>query len=918
MSPRIPEQDRQTVKSAADLDSLATALAADGDGPAKKPIAGFWIALFAFVGVASSIAIFAVLTVQFWRDSDTVQAAQARTYREALQQSLSNTEILLHAVRATFHGAKPASQEDFASLATDIRRYFPGLQVISWLPRIKVRDIPAAERAAAAEGITGFRIRNSDGSAPADSQSPDDDVFPIYYRITRVGFRDNGTPPIGVNVTSAPERRRVLERACASGDMVAAVFPTMLSMTAGFGYLLLYLAVYDANLATTYPYLACSRLMGYVGAILRLDVLMATSFRALAPVAADVYLLDVAAPPGRQQVGVAPAPRDHGVFTPLSVVPVAAPGVRTEWLELGGREFTLAFVSLPRPWTEQSSPTAWLMLVSGLMLTTILTVFFARQRWTNSLLTAEVSRRQTVEQRLRASEYRFRMALRDSNVAVFSQDREFRYTWVYNPRIGIDARDMIGKRHQELFPVESNHEIDAVKRSVIETGSGTRREVELTVDGQRHFSDLRIEPLRDRNGTITGIICVAIDVTEARRMKEELSGALIAAEHANAAKSRFLAAASHDLRQPFQAMQLYHELLSMRVTDPRHQDLCRHLGESIRTGRELLTALLDVSVLNAGTITPKVTAFPLQPSLNGLIAKFREQAASLGIVLRLVETRAVVRSDRVLLERMLRNLVTNAVRYTPQGHILVGCRRRGNGLEIQVCDTGVGIAANQHELVFEDFFQVGNPERHPAQGLGLGLGIVARTARLLEHRLAMRSTPGRGSMFSITVPVAVAETAPALFQPPDTAAMTTQRVLVIEDDERQRYALRLLLEESGHAVIDAASSDEARNRVAAWAAVPTLIISDLRLPGLSDGIATIAEIRRLVGREIPAVLVTGDTDRERLRQAAAAGLAILHKPFNRITLFEALSTLVTAPPGPWPLWRTTEPGPESREGSQCP
>jgi CheY-like chemotaxis protein len=173
-------------------------------------------------------------------------------------------------------------------------------------------------------------------------------------------------------------------------------------------------------------------------------------------------------------------------------------------------------------------------------------------------------------------------------------------------------------------------------------------------------------------------------------------------------------------------------------------------------------------------------------------------------------------------------------------------------------------------------------------------------------------------MFSITVPVAVAETAPALFQPPDTAAMTTQRVLVIEDDERQRYALRLLLEESGHAVIDAASSDEARNRVAAWAAVPTLIISDLRLPGLSDGIATIAEIRRLVGREIPAVLVTGDTDRERLRQAAAAGLAILHKPFNRITLFEALSTLVTAPPGPWPLWRTTEPGPESREGSQCP
>lgn len=894
------EHEGQSVNNVADLESLATALAVDDDHAIKKPVARCWIVLFFLIGAASAISVFAVLTVQYWRDNDALQAAQTRNYRDALQQSLSNMEILEHTIRSTLHGAAPVSKKEFSAITFDIKRFFPGVQLVSWIPRIKVRDIPAAEQAAAADGLTGFRITNSDGTIPAATLRPDDDIFPIYYRITDLGFHDFEMPPVGLNVASAPGRRHVLDRACADGDVQAGVFPTTLSLTPGLGSLFLYLAVYDADLTTTSPYQACSRLIGYVGAALRLDVLISTSFRSLPPIAANITLVDVAATPERQTVGSYPAARSPAAVTPWSLLPVWSPDLRSEWLELGGREFALVFAPLPRPWTELSSPIAWLMLVSGLILTTALTAFFVKQRWTTGHLTAEVRRRRQAEQTLRASEYRFRMALRDSNVAVFSQDRDLRYTWVYNPHIGIDAKDMIGKHHKDLFPVDLNHEMEAAKQSVIDTGVGLRRELQLFIGDRRYVRDLRIEPLRDRSGAVTGIICVSIDVTEARRLEEKLSQALTQAECANAAKSRFLAAASHDLRQPLQAMQLYQELLSLRLTDPRHQELCQHMGESIRTGQELLSAMLDVSVLSAGTITPKITSFPLQPSLIRLMAEFQEQAANHNIALLLVETKAVAKTDRVLLERILRNLLTNAIRYTPEGCIMVGCRRRRTGIEIQVYDTGVGIAEDKHALIFEDFYQVGNPERNQAHGLGLGLGIVARTARLLGHRLAMRSVPGRGSMFSITVPAATgAETEPdakitAARSASDrrtTGPLPAQRILVIEDDGNQRQALRLLLEHAGHTVLDAASPLHACEQVAAGE-VPTLIISDLRLPGPSDGIATITELRRQIGRRIPALLVTADTDRERLHEAAATGLTILHKPFNHAILLDALSTIL--------------------------
>ena len=894
MSLRPLQQDFPPVEDAADLEALVEALPASEAPPRKKPIHGFWVFACALFGVTASLVAFTLLSIQARQNQQAVWEAQTLNYRDALQQSLTSAQILLYSLRGNHSGAGTISRAAFDSLATELKRFFPSLYVVAWVPRIKVRDIAATERAAVASGQPDFKIRNIDGS-PAGAGLPGDaDIFPIFFAARGSGNFDRHRSMAGSNVLSMPGRKELLQRACASGDALAANWPTLMDQGSGLGFLILYLAVYDADLAELFPYQTCPKLAGYFSALMRLDVLMVTAFRTLVPIDADVYLAEPDAPQGRRVIGFYGNAHHEPGFQPLRFDEVSRQAAASHWMEIGGLELNLMFVPQPRHWTSYGSDAGWAVLVFGLALTLAATGFLAKQRSATHRLMAEVDRRFKLEQVLRASEYRFRLALRDSNVAVFSQDRELRYTWIFNPNlVGLEPKDIVGKRQSELFPDSDNHEMEALKRGVIASGFSARSEVPVVVGGRTYFRDMRIDPLHDRTGAITGIICVSIDITQAKRLKEELSRSVALAERAVAAKSRFLAAASHDLRQPFQAMLLFHELLRGRLAEPLHLELCDRLGDSIRAGQELLTALLDISTLDAGIVTPKISRFPLQTSLEGLVAEFREQGALIGLTLRLVPTSAVVRSDRVLLDRILRNLLTNALRYGGRGRILIGCRRRGKRVEIQVWDTGIGIPPDQIDLIFEDFYQVGNPERRLAQGLGLGLGIVARTANLLGHAISVRSQPGRGSVFSVRVATAAeGEAEAAEARPAEPESLPPQRILIIEDDDMQREALRMLLEESGHAVTAATNPDEAAGQMATLPEKPTLIISDLRLPGPLSGVEAISLLRALIGSPVPAILVTGDTDEQQLRHAASAGAAILHKPFNHAALTQVLRALL--------------------------
>jgi signal transduction histidine kinase/CheY-like chemotaxis protein len=367
------------------------------------------------------------------------------------------------------------------------------------------------------------------------------------------------------------------------------------------------------------------------------------------------------------------------------------------------------------------------------------------------------------------------------------------------------------------------------------------------------------------------------------------------AEQANVAKSRFLAAASHDLRQPVHALGLFLGALRRRSMDDEARRMVEHLDGSVEALDGLFAALLDISRLDAGIVQSHRQAFAIQPMLDRVCEDHAAEAQAKGLRLLQHRSAAVVHSDPVLVERIVRNIVSNAVRYTDQGGVLVGCRR-GARLSIEVWDTGRGISPEQQLRVFEEFYQVGNPERDRAKGLGLGLAIVKRLSALLDCPLTLASEPGRGSVFKLSVPLydgsGVEEGTSSDAAP---LAPSPGLILVIDDELAIQDAMRSLLTDWGHEVITAGSCEEMLARVADRQTRPDLIICDYRLRGAENGIEVIERLQSEYNHDIPAMLVTGDTGPERLHEAQRSGYLLLHKPVPRGKLRAAIGNLMSDP-----------------------
>ncbi|MCR6632006.1 MAG: ATP-binding protein [Magnetospirillum sp.] len=383
------------------------------------------------------------------------------------------------------------------------------------------------------------------------------------------------------------------------------------------------------------------------------------------------------------------------------------------------------------------------------------------------------------------------------------------------------------------------------------------------------------------------------EINERKSVETHLREARAEAEQANLAKSRFLAAASHDLRQPLQSMFLFSASLHHHVLDKKGVESLTRIERGLDILKGLLDSLLDLSRLDVSAMEPNLVMFPLRPMLEETVAAYGRVAASKGIELKCGElAHCVVRSDQMMLGRMVRNLLENALRYTEHGRILVSCHTGGGMARIDIADTGIGIPTNQLERIFEEFHQVGNPERDKAQGLGLGLAIVQRLSRILDHPVAVRSQMGAGSTFSITLPVAadvaVEATATAKWEVADTGA--GRRVAVIDDDPMVLLALTGILEQWGYGVTMAGSRDEALRRLRPDAA-PHLIVADYRLRDGRIGTEVIRSIRAACGAEIPSIVLTGETGHECVSEAESVGALVLHKPVTPHDLAFALKRL---------------------------
>ena len=380
----------------------------------------------------------------------------------------------------------------------------------------------------------------------------------------------------------------------------------------------------------------------------------------------------------------------------------------------------------------------------------------------NEALLADLAAHRRAEAALRASEARFHALAKASPVGIFRTEPEGRCVYVneqWCTLSGQPADQAMGAGWRAAIHPDDRPALDAEWARALERSRPFHQEFRLRrPDGAEAWVFGQAVPERDRNGRLVGFVGTITDISESRSIKEaleraraEAETARAQAEGANLAKSRFLAAASHDLRQPFQAMRLFQHLLMERLADPELRKIATKMDEAMAAGEELLKALLDVSTLEAGTVQPRLATVALGDMLRRLADEFEPQAAAKGLGFRVVPCAAATRSDPVLLERMVRNLLSNALRYTERGRILLGCRRQGDALWIEVWDTGVGIAADKLGVIFEDFVQLCNPERDRTRGLGLGLSVVERTARLLGHDVSVRSQPGRGSVFALRV-----------------------------------------------------------------------------------------------------------------------------------------------------------------------
>ena len=392
----------------------------------------------------------------------------------------------------------------------------------------------------------------------------------------------------------------------------------------------------------------------------------------------------------------------------------------------------------------------------------------------------------------------------------------------------------------------------------------------------------------DSSGLPMRIRGLTTDITQRKRFEEEISRAQKQAERADRTKSIFLAAASHDLRQPLQTLRLLHGALEQQHPDGEGQKIIAGIGHSIDTMSSMLSSLLDINRLETGHLRPSKSDFAVNEIFNSAAADLLRPLEEKGLQWRVVPSDLVVRSDKRMLEEMIRNLLSNAIRYTDRGKILLGCRRAAGKVRIEVWDTGIGVPGDQLPHIFEEYYC--DAERG---GFGLGLAIVRRLGEILDHRVDVRSTPGKGTGFSIEVPrgrayVGVSESVPT---PYFDCELFRGTVLVIEDETSVRSALNRILTSKGIGVIGAATVSDAATLIEQKDLCPDLVLCDYNLPGPMNGVESIKSLRAALAWNLPAIVMTGDTRSKTMEAIASYGVSVLVKPFLADELIQLINRL---------------------------
>ena len=513
----------------------------------------------------------------------------------------------------------------------------------------------------------------------------------------------------------------------------------------------------------------------------------------------------------------------------------------------------------------------------------------------NEELTALNSQLQETLERHRTTANDLQNVLYSTDVATLFLDRDLNirfFTPAARSIFRVISTD-IGRPLADLAAVAKDDDLDTDARHVLETSEPIERE---TVDDSGQWFLRRIQPYRTEGEKVEGVVITYLDITERKRTNAALVTAMAKTERATKAKSRFLASASHDLRQPLQSMALLHQLLGGQKRSTEGAKLAALLDQTLQSMTEMLDSMLDVNRIESGIVRPNMRPMAIAPLMQRLAEEFRPQCGVKGLKLRAVPCKAWVQTDPQLLEQILRNLLSNALKYTPKGGILMGCRRRGGVLTILVCDSGIGVAETESKAIFEAYHQADKGSALAGQGLGLGLSIVQRLAHLMNYPLSVRSTPGKGSAFMITLPVVEplsdAEQATQTVPVPPASTHQTGTILLVEDEEPLRDLMTKVLVKEGHDVIAMANAQEAL----AWASEdvdsPDLLLTDFDLHGGTTGLQLAQDLPDVLGETVPTIILTGDITKATLKGIASSPYHHVMKPVMPEVLLAMISDLL--------------------------
>ena len=454
----------------------------------------------------------------------------------------------------------------------------------------------------------------------------------------------------------------------------------------------------------------------------------------------------------------------------------------------------------------------------------------------------------------------------------------------------------VGRPLADLASVSKDENLAQDAMDVLASSDPKEREIE---SGDGTWFLRRIQPYRAEGERVEGVVITYVDITERKHTNGALVTIMREADRATKAKSRFLAAASHDLRQPLQSLALLHKLQARHKSSTKGARLAALLDQTLNSMTAMLDSMLDVNRIQNGIVQPEMRPVSTAPMMKRLTEEFEPYCSLKGLQLRWVPCKALVQTDAQLLEQILRNLLSNAVKYTPSGKILMGCKRHGDALRIYVCDTGIGIAKSETEAIFDAYHQVEITTALEDRGLGLGLSIVQRLARLMDHRISVRSTLGKGSTFMINVPLAAkgAEAEPArLAGPAQSDAQSkpqTGTILVVDDEARLRDLLSEVLSAEGHKVIAKATPKEAL----AWSRqnciLPDILLTDFDFRSSISGLELAQDLMRVWGISVPTLILTGDITSVTAQNISDSGFQHLVKPVAPEVLTRLISDIIT-------------------------